>query len=63
MKELEYFKNFDEGDNITVTCDFYMNALAVEEHIIEQNKTINRLEEEKEILMKTLKVLIKEIDL
>ena len=35
MKQMiEYFKRFNEGDNITITCDFIMNI----EELIEENQ-------------------------
>ena len=43
MKQMiEYFKGFNEGDNITITCDFIMNI----EGLIEENQSLNKQLEE-----------------
>ena len=39
MKQMiEYFKGFNEGDNITITCDFIMNI----EELIEENQELKK---------------------
>lgn len=43
MKQMiEYFKGFNEGDNITITCDFIMNI----EELIEENQSLKEQLEE-----------------
>ena len=43
MKQMiEYFKGFNEGDNITITCDFIMNI----EGLIEENQSLKKQLEE-----------------
>lgn len=55
MKQMiEYFKGFNEGDNITTTCDFIMNI----EELIEENQSLKKQLEE---LKSTNKVLSEEL--
>lgn len=43
MKQMiEYFKGFNEGDNITITCDFIMNI----EELIEENQELKKQQKE-----------------
>lgn len=69
MNHIEYFKNFEEGDNITITADFINHAENLCEHIntihnflAQKNKEINELNDNIEIMHKYIKILIKEID-
>ena len=39
--ELRYFKSFEEGDNITITCDFVNNVEKIEQQLQEQQQWVN----------------------
>lgn len=69
MKINNYFLNFDEGDNITITSDFLeqayilYNTLSTLETLNNMNK--RKLNEEKEnisILQDIIKLLVKEMN-
>ena len=62
MKIIEYFKNFDEGDNITITADFINNVLNLEELLQVLIRQNNELNDNIEIMHKYIKILLKEID-
>lgn len=62
MNTIQYFLNFEEGQNITITSDFINNVENLQEFIYKLNREISTKEEEKEILMNTLKLLLKESD-
>lgn len=62
MNTIQYFLNFEEGQNITITSDFINNVENLQEFIYKLNREISTKEEEKEILMNTLKLLLKEMN-
>lgn len=62
MNTIQYFLNFEEGQNITITSDFINKVENLQEFIYKLNREISTKEEEKEILMNTLKLLIKEMN-
>lgn len=69
MYKLDYFLNFKEGDNITITADFINNVESLREYIEaisdysqQRKKEINTLNENIEIMHKYIKILLKEID-
>lgn len=60
MNTITYFKNFEEGQNITITSDFINNVENLEiflQRIIQNN---NELEDNIEIMHKYIKILLKE---
>lgn len=68
MKAIDYFKNFEEGDNITITADFINNVESLKEYIDyyndilpQKNKKINELTDNQDILLKTLYIILNEM--
>ena len=62
MNTITYFKNFEEGDNITITSDFINNVENLETFLQRIIKNNNELNDNQEILLKTIRLILKEID-
>lgn len=62
MNTITYFKNFEEGQNITITSDFINNVENLEIFLQRIIKNNNELNDNTEIMHKYIKILLKEID-
>lgn len=61
MNTITYFKNFEEGDNITITSDFINNVENLEIFLQRIIKNNNELNDNQEILLKTIRLILKEM--
>lgn len=61
MNTITYFKKFEEGDNITITSDFINNVENLEIFLQRIIKNNNELNDNQEILLKTIRLILKEM--
>ena len=62
QRSFKYFENFDEGQNITITCDFFLEFENIRSYVEELEKKVKELEEKNERLKDSVRLILDNFD-
>ncbi len=62
QKSFKYFENFDEGQNVTITRDFFLEFNNIRSYVEELEKKVKELEEKNERLKDSVRLILDNFD-